>query len=91
MTVGLAVLLPMLLLAGCGAFDPYPRTPEGDCARAADQDPEVRAVSDQKLLAQAYGPQDAPGGPNNLRRAKIEACLTARGQAPRGGVQKVLQ
>ncbi len=81
----------LLGLAGCGggAPAPAPNTPQGQCAAAAAQDPDVRAVQEQVLVARASN-LNVQGDPAAvLRRQKTQECLRARGLAPLGGVQRV--
>lgn len=79
-------LLLLALLAGC--TPPPATTPQGQCEQQAEQDP---AVHD--LLVQSTVSSMDPIWQTKLalaRRKAVNACLTAKGLAPRGGVQPVL-
>lgn len=82
--VGLVLLA---LLAGCTPPPPA-TTAQGQCEQQADQDPNVHA-----LLVQAPVYSQDPIWQTKLtlaRRKAVNACLTTKGLAPRGGVQPVL-
>jgi len=74
-----------LLLASCSG--PAADTPEGACARQANDDPAVK-----ELLMKAAGTQQFEW--DNAQRIKFAQrdaalrCLRARGLAPKGGVER---
>jgi hypothetical protein len=80
----------VLALAGCG-HGPAPQaadTPQGQCAAAADQDPDVKAA-EQKQIIMTLNSQQGGSSVAAIRQQKIDACLRARGLGPPGGVEKV--
>jgi len=79
-------LLPMLI--ACTPSRPA-TTPQARCEQQTDSDPAVKA-----LLIQAPARGADPRWQADLaaaRRQSVNACLTAAGLAPRGGVEPVYQ
>jgi hypothetical protein len=74
-----------LLLASCSG--PASDSPEGACARQANDDPAVKELMMKAAGTQQFEWDNAP----RIRMAKQDAtlrCLRARGLAPKGGVER---
>jgi hypothetical protein len=82
--------LAALALAGCGRAPSAPAadTPQGQCAAAADQDPDVKAARQKQIIMTLSSQQGGSQVPD-IRQQKIDACLRGRGLGPPGGVEKV--
>jgi hypothetical protein len=80
MTLGLGMLLA---LAGCG---PDESTPQGQCRREAFNDPAVKDLQMRSLGGQSTAQELLPDLKDAENRA-TQRCLSARGLAPKGGVE----
>lgn len=81
-----AAFVLLALLAGCTPPPPA-TTPQGQCQQQTDQDPAVKA-----LLADGPARSSEPMYQQELalaRRKAVNDCLSAKGLAPRGGVEPV--
>jgi hypothetical protein len=86
----IACALPLLiLLAGCAGRGPTPDTPQAQCARQVEQDPDVRTAEDQVLTLTATQGQASHRALDNMKQKKLTACLQLRGISLPGGVEKV--
>ncbi len=86
----IACALPLLVvLAGCAGHAPAPDTPQAQCARQVEQDPDVKVAEDQVLTITAMQGQASRLALDNLRQKKLGECLQLRGVSLPGGVEKV--
>ena len=84
----MAGVLMSLGLSACAKSDPDPATPDAQCQRAADLDPEVKTAEPQQMMDTIHG-QVGTDVAAAVRKQKVLACLRARGLTPPGGVQKL--
>ena len=84
----LAVLLPLLLIGGCGIFGPAGKTPQQECEYQANNDPKVVDLEIQRF---SLTPADRDISPDIAvaRRQALLRCLAARGVIPPPGVEPV--
>ena len=78
------LLLLALLLAACATDN----SPQAECRRQANNDPEVKALFVDSLRNQSYAATHA-GELAYLRRQATLRCLQDRGLASPGGVEPV--
>lgn len=83
-----AALAFPLLLAGCGPA-PDLSTPQGQCQAQANNSPRVRELEIQTSGGSDKQQYDARQALPRARREAYNACLQARGLAPKGGVEAV--
>ncbi len=87
-----ALLLTMVILAGCSLFEPKkspPGTPQRACEDAADADPKVRDY--WATTSSNTPPPDFDRGYKIARDRAIAECLRIRAGLPSGGVEKPIR
>ncbi len=77
----------LLALAGCGG--PPDTSPQAQCGRRADDDPQVRALLLQRTVSGAED-LNLAAAYQRARRQAVQRCLAGQGLAPSGGVEPTL-